>query len=110
MKEEVPISCTWQDPDEGDIEKLCFDAELDKQDSNEAGPICAPKVAAKNEPNDTMRCPERNPDKRLAGFAFQKGANDGESNVSDDQDEEVKDLNDSGIELCQIDALNPPIA
>ena len=62
MKEEVPISCSWQDPDEEDIEKLCFDSELDEQDPNEAGPICVPKIAAKNEPNDAMSCSEKDSD------------------------------------------------
>ena len=111
MNEEVPISCSQQDPDEEEIEKLCFDSELDKQDSNEAGPICAPrKSATQKEATDAIRCPERNLDLRLAGFASQKGANDGESNVSDDPYEEEKDLNDSENELCFTDCLNPPIA
>ena len=47
-----------------------------------------------------MRCPQRNPDMRLAVFAFKKVANDGESNVSDDLDAEEKDLNNSENELC----------
>ena len=58
--EAEPIS--WQDPDEEDIEKLCFDSELDEQDPNEAGPICVPKIAAKNEPNDAMSCSEKDSD------------------------------------------------
>ena len=107
MNEEVPISCSWKDPDEEDIEKLCFDAELDKQDSNQAGPICAPR---QKEATDTMRCPQRNSDMRLAGFAFQKGADDGESNVLADLDEEEKDLNDSQNQLCQTEALKIPIS
>ena len=39
-----------------------------------------------------MRCPQRNPDMRLAVFAFKKVANDGESNVSADLDEEEKEV------------------
>ena len=97
MKEEVPISCSWQDPDEEDIEKLCFDLEQGEYDPNETNA---------KEATDAMRCPERNLDLRLAGFASQKGADDGESNVSDDPYEEVKDLNDSENELCQTDSLN----
>ena len=49
--------------DEANIERQSsFDAELDKQDSNEAGPICALKIAAKNEPNDAMSCSEKDSD------------------------------------------------
>ena len=86
MKEEVPISCPWQDPDEEDIEKLCFDSELDEQDPNEAGPICVPKIAAKNEPNDAMSCSENDSDEadteRLLSSAQQKEANDSENELN----------------------------
>ena len=52
MKEEVPNSFSWQDPDEEDIEKLCFDLEQGEYDPNESDPICAPKLKSQAE-NDS---------------------------------------------------------
>ena len=99
MEEEVPISCSWQDPDEEDIEKLCFDADLDKQDSNEADPICAPKIAAKNEPNDDMSClPHLDSEAEVQGSVYVP-------TETIDPDEEEKEVNNSQNELCQAHGL-----
>ena len=104
MNEEVSISCSWKDPDEEDIEKLCFDAELDKQDSNQAGPICVPKIAAKNEPNDAMSCSEKDSDEvdsqRLPNLDSEADAMGCSEKDSDEVDNErLPDL-DSEAEVC----------